>query len=105
MPDIVVVYHSGFDSEHQGPYPGDDKVNSADRGVDCFIKSLRENNWDASRFALPGGQSGNPCSPHYADQLPLWLRWQDGEGVPIAWSPPAVAAAARETLRLEPQEA
>lgn len=54
-----VVYHSGFDSEHQGPYPGDDKVNSADRGVDCFIKSLRENNWDAARFVQPGLAFGN----------------------------------------------
>jgi predicted TIM-barrel fold metal-dependent hydrolase len=59
-PDIsFVVYHSGFDSEHQGPYPGDAKVNSADRGVDCFIKSLRENNWDASRFIEPGLAHGN----------------------------------------------
>ena len=54
-----VVYHSGFDSEHQGPYPGDDKVNSADRGVDCFIKSLRENNWDAARFTPTGLAHGN----------------------------------------------
>ena len=22
----------------------------------------------------PGGQSGNPLSPHYADQLEVWLR-------------------------------
>jgi predicted TIM-barrel fold metal-dependent hydrolase len=59
-PDInFVVYHSGFDSEHQGPYPGDDKVNSADRGVDCFIKSLRENNYDATRFIPAGLAHGN----------------------------------------------
>ncbi len=25
-----------------------------------------------SRSALPGGQSGHPGSPHYADQIPLW---------------------------------
>ena len=27
-----------------------------------------------STTVYPGGQSGNPLSPHYADQLPLWLR-------------------------------
>jgi uncharacterized protein len=54
-----VVYHSGFDSETQTAYPGDDKVNSADRGVDCFIKSLRENAWDASHFIPRGLEHGN----------------------------------------------
>ncbi len=27
-----------------------------------------------SRWVIPGGISGDPLSPHYADQLPLWLR-------------------------------
>src|SRR5262249_13186311 len=37
---------------------------------------------DLSRsvFVLCGGQSGNPCSPHFADQFPLW---QAGETIPI----------------------
>ena len=43
-----------------------------------FIASLRMvadvGNWEDSRFSLPGGQSGNPCSPHYDDLLPLWQR-------------------------------
>jgi penicillin amidase len=56
--------------------------------------------WEASRFVLPGGQSGDPFSPHYDDMLPLWLR---GEGVPIAWSDQAVARATLHTLRLEPR--
>jgi penicillin amidase len=55
--------------------------------------------WDNCRFVLPAGQSGNPLSPHYGDLLPLWQR---GEGVPIAWSPEAVARATRDTLRLVP---
>jgi penicillin G amidase len=54
---------------------------------------------DRSRYVLAGGQSGNPLSRHYADLLALWLR---GEGVPIAWSPDAVAAAVVDRLRLEP---
>jgi len=45
-----IVYHSGYDGGPMGPYPGDSKVNSADRSVDAFVKSLRENGWDASKF-------------------------------------------------------
>ena len=58
-------------------------------------------NWDASRFVLPGGQSGNPLSPHYSDMLPLWRR---GAGVPIAWSAAEVERAAVEKLRVMPSE-
>jgi penicillin amidase len=57
--------------------------------------------WERTEVVLPGGQSGNPLSPHYADMLPLWRR---GEGVPLAWSPEAVARATTETLRLLPLE-
>lgn len=53
--------------------------------------------WENSRFALPGGQSGNPLSPHYADLFPLWLR---GDGVPIAYTPEEVRRATVETLVL-----
>jgi penicillin amidase len=55
--------------------------------------------WENSRFTMPGGQSGDPFSPHYDDMLPLWLR---GAGVPIAWSPERVRAAAVSTLYLLP---
>jgi penicillin amidase len=55
--------------------------------------------WENSRFVLPGGQSGNPLSPNYADQFPLWQR---GEGVPIAWSAEAVRKATQATLELLP---
>ena len=68
-----------------------------------FIASLRlvieVGNWDAARYVLPGGQSGNPVSPHYDDQFALWQR---GEGVPIPWSEAAVTAATRATLLLRP---
>ena len=57
-------------------------------------------NWNESRFSLPGGQSGNPMSPHYDNLLPFWLR---GDGVPIAWTQKAVEKATVETLRLVPR--
>ncbi|MDE2779256.1 MAG: penicillin acylase family protein [Chloroflexota bacterium] len=57
-------------------------------------------NWDESLFSLPGGQSGNPLSPHYADLLPFWLR---GAGVPIPWTRQAIENATVETLLLKPE--
>jgi hypothetical protein len=60
FPDITFfTYHSGYDGEHMLPYAGDDKVNSSNRGVDCFIKSLRENAYDASHFIPTGLEHGN----------------------------------------------
>jgi penicillin amidase len=54
-----------------------------------------------STFVLCGGQSGNPCSPHFADQFPLW---QGGETITIPWEQPAVIRSATEVLRLVPEQ-
>lgn len=56
--------------------------------------------WDAVRISLPGGQSGNPCSPHYEDLVEPWLR---GEGVPLSWTERAVSEVTRHTLVLQPR--
>ena len=68
-PDVrFMIYHSGYDifesgvpvgGDKEGPYPGDDQVNSSDRSVNAFIKSLRENQWDASQFVEKGKTFGN----------------------------------------------
>jgi penicillin amidase len=97
---------------NRGPYPygGDgNTVSQASASVRRFganpgaIASLRAvidvGDWEAARFSMPGGQSGNPFSPHYDDLLPLWL---SGDGVPIPWSADAVREAARQMLRLLP---
>jgi penicillin amidase len=97
---------------NRGPFPfgGDgntvSQASASIRRLDAnpgAIASLRAvidvGDWDASRFSLPGGQSGNPLSPHYDDLLPLWLQ---GDGVPIAWTAEAVRRATKETLRLLP---
>lgn len=44
-------------------------------------------------FHMPGGQSGNPFSPHYRDQHPLWSK-----GIPS----PLLAGPANHRLRLSP---
>jgi penicillin amidase len=96
----------------RGPFPfGGDTNTVCQASVDPFdptgnplyVPSLRMlldvGHWAASRFSLPGGQSGNPLSPHYDDLLPYWRR---GEGVPIAWDPADVARRSRTCLRLVP---
>lgn len=54
---------------------------------------------DRSLAVLPGGQSGHPRDPHYADQLDLWSR---GEMRPVLWSEEAVAAGTVSRLTLTP---
>ena len=72
FPDITFyTYHSAYDGELQLPYAGDDKANSSNRGVDAFIKSLRENGLDAGRFIPAGLEHGN--SPNmYAELGTAW---------------------------------
>jgi penicillin amidase len=55
--------------------------------------------WDASRSVYPGGQSGHPASPHYADLL---VRWLNDAYHPMLWSRPAIAEATAATLTLMP---
>lgn len=91
----------GGDANTINPAPVDPRDPGAN--PDFAVASLRAvidvGQWEMARFVLPGGQSGNPFSRHYADQLPLWAK---GDGLPIAWSPDAVARSTRATLRLRP---
>ncbi len=57
--------------------------------------------WERGRWALPGGQCGNPCSAHYDDQLPAWTT---GEGIPIPWTDGEVELATVHELVLRPEE-
>jgi penicillin amidase len=97
---------------NRGPFPWGGDTNTVSQAAalteeptanPMAIASLRMvidvGNWEESRFILPGGQSGNPLSPHYDDMLEMWRR---GEGVPIAWSPESVDNAVTETLVLTP---
>jgi len=56
-------------------------------------------NWDENSFSLPGGQSGNPFSPHYADLLNFW---RQGRGISLAWSEEETVSRTRSTLELVP---
>ena len=95
---------------NRGPFPWGGDANTVSQAAalteeptanPMAIASLRMvidvGNWEENRFILPGGQSGNPLSPHYDDMLGMWRK---GEGVPIAWSPERVESVAMETLLL-----
>ncbi len=95
-----------------GPFPwGGDSNTIAQAAVSFldptanspFVASMRMavdvGEWDANRFILPGGQSGNPMSPHYDDQLDLY---REGGAISIAWSPEKLATALVETLEIHP---
>jgi penicillin G amidase len=97
-----------------GPIPWGGDTNTAAQasnapldptGDPIYLGTLRAvmdvGEWDHSRFVLAGGQSGNPCSPHYDDQ---WEHWRRGEAIPLPYSTAAVREATRTTLRLEPAD-
>ena len=92
----------GGDAETVGQAAGPVHDPAGDVTVAASMRMVIDvGNWDASRYVLPGGQSGNPLSPHYSDMLPLWRR---GEGVPIAWSAAELDKATVAELRIVPRK-
>jgi penicillin amidase len=55
--------------------------------------------WDQSRWIVPLGTSGEPTSPHFADQQQAWAA---GELVPMRYSWEAITDAAESTTTLRP---
>jgi uncharacterized protein len=67
-----LVYHSGYDTgDTQRPYPGDENADSNTNTVDALIKSLRENDYDASKFRKKGKRFGNVPNV-YAELGSVW---------------------------------
>jgi penicillin amidase len=56
--------------------------------------------WDNSLSCMPGGQSGQRGSPHYADQIDAWRRVAYH---PLSFTRPAIARVQRHSLRLVPE--
>lgn len=68
--------------------------------IAAFRIAIDVGDWDQARFSLPGGQSGNPLSPHYVDQLDLWM---SGVGAPIPLSVDGVERVVERSLHLVPR--
>jgi penicillin amidase len=56
--------------------------------------------WDNSGWVVPTGASGDPDSPHFADQR---VPWAAGELVPMRYTRAAVDAGAESSVRLSPR--
>jgi penicillin amidase len=57
-------------------------------------------NWDETRHGIPTGQSGNPQSPHWKDQLDSWYT---GNTPIFPFSKAAIDRATRDVLVLHPK--
>ena len=57
-------------------------------------------NWDLTCHVIPTGESGNPQSPHYKDQLDAWY---SGDTPVFPFSQPAILKASTETLVMKPK--
>ena len=57
-------------------------------------------NWDLTRQVIPTGESGNPQSPHYRDQLDAWY---SGNTPIFPFSKSAVEKAIKEAVLLTPK--
>jgi penicillin amidase len=55
--------------------------------------------WEQARTVTPLGQSGHPMSPHFADQMTMWL---EGAYHAMPWARPEVEKAAHFRLVLRP---
>lgn len=58
-------------------------------------------NWDSTRQVIPTGESGDPKSPHYKDQL---QNWYNGNTPVFPFSKSAIEKAAKETILLTPKQ-
>jgi len=98
--DLGPIPHGG-DANTINPAPVDplDPLGNPDFAVASLRMVVDVGAFEHSRFAPPGGQSGNPFSRHYADQLPLW---EKGDGLVIAQDPEEVTRVTRHTLTLVP---
>ena len=56
--------------------------------------------WDETRFVIPTGQSGDPKSAHYKDQLEFWA---NGNTPIFPFSKSAVETATKELIVLTPR--
>ena len=98
--DLGPMPHGGdANTINPAPVAPMDPLGNPDFAVASLRMVVDVGAFERSRFALPGGQSGNPFSPHYADQLPLW---QKGDGLTVVQDPDEVTRVTQHSLRLQP---
>ena len=96
---------------NRGPYPTGGNWNTVNSGAYYTDKAYSMGlgpayriiadpaDWDASLSIIPSGESGQPFSPYYADQIDSWLAV---EYHTLPFTLPAIESAAKHTLKLIP---
>lgn len=91
----------GGDANTVNPGPVDplDPFGAPDFAIASGRMVVEVGSWDLARFCVAGGQSGNPFSPNYSDQVSLWL---EGDALVIPFTEKAVERTIRSRLKLGP---
>lgn len=85
------------------PIPQNGGASTVNRAGHVSMRYIADlSNWDNTQQGLPLGQSGDPGSPHWKDQL---ADWQAVTPRAFVFSKKAVTGAAKETLLLVPKAA
>jgi len=96
---------------NRGPYPTGGNWNTVNSGAYYADKAYSMGlgpayriiadpaDWDASLSIIPSGESGQPFSPYYADQIDSWLAVKYHT---LPFTLPAIESAAQHTLKLIP---
>jgi penicillin amidase len=105
MPDLAELFTGGeaaLGGDEQTVCQGMFEPGAGYRAV--IVPSWRQvvdlSDFDASLGTHTVGQSGNPASPHFNDQFPLW---STGQYHPLPFTRPAVEAATESRLELLPE--
>ena len=91
----------GGDANTVNPGPVDplDPLGNPDFAIASGRMVVEIGSWDLARFCVPGGQSGNPFSSNYSDQIKLWT---EGDALVVPYTRTAVDRTIRFRLRLVP---
>jgi len=96
---------------NRGPYPTGGNWNTVNSGAYYADKAYSMGlgpayriisdpaDWDASLSIIPSGESGQPFSPYYADQIDSWLAVKYHT---LPFTMQAIETSAKHTLKLVP---
>ena len=68
-------------------------------GIDVTRYVFDLSDWEKSTWLVPFGSSGHPGNPHYADQVPLWTRY---ESLPMKYAWDGIRRSARTSQVISP---
>jgi penicillin amidase len=91
--------HGDADTPLANGFSGFGSFTAAHMSVNRYIFDPSED-WANCRWIVPGGASGHPGSPHYADQAPLHA---DVKYIPMRWDWTRIQDEAESVQHLQPE--